>query len=101
MPHFFLKLVAPRPGFAMDLNDNEKKLMHEHFLYWNGRQQKGEVLVFGPVFDPAGAYGMGVIEAADEAFAHAFAAADPTMIADCGFRYEIHPMRAVTRETVN
>jgi uncharacterized protein YciI len=101
MPHFFVKLVAPRPSFAIDMNDAEKKMMHEHFLYWKGRQERGEVVVFGPVQDPAGSYGMGVIEAADEASARAFTAADPAIKADCGFTCEIHPMRAVMRETVN
>jgi uncharacterized protein YciI len=97
MPHFFVKLVAPRPSFAMDMNDAEKKMMQEHFLYWKGRQEKGEVVVFGPVHDPAGSYGMGVVEAADEASARAFTASDPAMKANCGFRCEIYPMRAVTR----
>ena len=77
MPHFFLKLVAPRPTFAMDMNDAEKAMMRQHFLYWKGRQDKGEVVVFGPVMDPAGSYGMGVVEAADDTAARAFAAGDP------------------------
>ena len=101
MPHFFLKLIAPRPTFAMDMNDAEKKMMQEHFLYWKGCQDKGDVLVFGPVMDPAGPYGMGIIAADDEAGARAFAAGDPAMKANCGFACEIHPMRAMTRETTN
>jgi uncharacterized protein len=98
MPHFFLKLIAPRPTFAMDMGESEKKLMHEHFLYWKGRQDAGEVPVFGPVMDPKGPYGMGIVSAADEAAARAFAAADPAMKANIGFACEIYPMRAVTRE---
>jgi uncharacterized protein YciI len=101
MPHFFLKLVAPRPTFANDMNDREKAMMQEHFLYWKGRQQKGDVLVFGPVLDPKGPYGMGIIGAADEDAARAFAAGDPAMKANVGFTCEIYPMRAVTRETTN
>jgi hypothetical protein len=27
MPHFFLKLIAPRPTFAMDMTGEEKALM--------------------------------------------------------------------------
>ena len=101
MPHFFLKLVAPRPTFALDMNDAEKQMMQEHFLYWKGRQDQGEVVVFGPVLDPGGPFGMGVIVAGDEAGARAFAAGDPAMKADCGFACEIHPMRAVTRDILN
>ncbi|MGB7260391.1 MAG: YciI family protein [Pseudolabrys sp.] len=101
MPNFFLKLIAPRPTFAMDMDDAEKKMMHEHFLYWKGRQDAGEVIVFGPVLDPQGPYGMGVISAADETGARAFADGDPAMKSNRGFTCEIHPMRAVTRENAN
>ncbi|HEY4143031.1 MAG TPA: YciI family protein [Pseudolabrys sp.] len=101
MPHFFLKLIAPRPTFAMDLNDQEKAMMQEHFQYWKGRQDKGEVLVFGPVMDPKGPYGMGVIEAVDEAGARAFADGDPAMKSNAGFACDIFPMRAVTRAPTN
>jgi uncharacterized protein YciI len=101
VPHFFLKLIAPRPTFAMDLNDQEKAMMQEHFLYWKGRQERGEVLVFGPVLDPKGPYGMGIISADDEVSAKAFAAGDPAIKASCGFTCEIHPMRAVTRDTTH
>jgi hypothetical protein len=101
MPNFFLKLIAPRPTFAMDMDDAEKKMMHEHFLYWKGRQDAGEVIVFGPVLDPQGPYGMGVISAADETGARAFADGDLAMKSNRGFTCEIHPMRAVTRENAN
>jgi uncharacterized protein len=101
MPHFLLKLVAPRPTFANDMNDQEKAMMQEHFLYWKDRQDRGDVLVFGPVLDPEGAYGMGIVSLTDEAEARAFAAADPAMKANVGFTFEIYPMRAVTRETTN
>jgi len=101
MPHFFLKLVAPRPNFPTDMNEVEKALMQEHLVYWKEHLQKGDVVVFGPVMDPAGTYGMGVVEAADEGGARAFVAGDPTMEANCGFKCEIYPMRAVTRDTVN
>src|SRR6185312_5958972 len=99
MPHFFFKLVAPRPTFVIDMNDTEKKMMQEHAAYWKARQDKGEVLVFGPVLDPQGPFGMGLVSAADEAAARAFAAGDPALKADLGFCCDIYPMRAVTRET--
>jgi uncharacterized protein len=98
MPHFFLKLIAPRPTFATDMTGEEKALMQEHFLYWKSRQEQGEVIVFGPVLDPKGPYGMGVVSAPDEAGARAFADADPALKSNRGFTCEIHPMRAVTRD---
>jgi uncharacterized protein YciI len=99
MPHYFLKLIPPRPSFAMDLSDDEKSLMLEHAGYWRGRQQHGEVLVFGPVMDPKGPFGVGVIAAEDDAAARAFADADAVIKSGRGFVCEIHPMRAVTRDT--
>ena len=101
MPHFFLKLVAPRPTFAADMTDDEKARMHDHFRYWKSRQDAGEVVVFGPVLDPKGAYGMGVVAAPDEAAARAFADADPAVRSIRGFYCEIHPMRAVIRNNQN
>jgi uncharacterized protein len=98
MAYFFLKLIGPRPTFAMDMNESEKNLMHEHFLYWKSRQDQGDVLVFGPVMDPKGPYGMGILSVPDEGAARGFAAADPAMKANIGFACEIYPMRAVTRE---
>ena len=99
MPHFFLKLIAPRPTFAMDMDAQERAMMAEHFAYWKSRLDAGEVIVFGPVLDPNGPYGAGVIAAVDEAAARAFADADPAIRSNRGFVYEIYPMRAVTRET--
>ncbi|HEY5279309.1 MAG TPA: YciI family protein [Pseudolabrys sp.] len=101
MPHFFVKLIAPRPTFALDMNEAERALMNEHLQYWKGRLDRGEVVVFGPVMDPAGPYGMGVIEAEDERGARVFADGDPVARAGLGFRIEIHSMRAVTRAAVN
>ncbi|HEX5509375.1 MAG TPA: YciI family protein [Pseudolabrys sp.] len=101
MPNFFLKLVPPRPSFAADMNDAEKRMMQEHVGYWKAKLDRGEVVVFGPVLDPAGPFGMGVISAPDEPGARAFADNDPAMKSNRGFKCEIHPMRAVTRETVN
>jgi len=99
MPHFFLKLIAPRPTFAMDMNVEEKALMAEHAAYWKVRLDGGEVVVFGPVMDPKGPYGMGVIAVADEAAARSFIVGDPAIKSNRGFTCEVHPMRAVMRET--
>ena len=98
MPHFFCKLIAPRPTFPFDMNENEKALMGQHAAYWLGMCKEGAVLVFGPVMDPNGPYGMGVMEGADESEVRLRTDADPVMKAGIGFRVEITPMRAITRE---
>ena len=98
MPHFFCKLIAPRPSFAFDMNESEKALMGEHAAYWMSMLKEGAVLVFGPVMDPNGPFGMGIVEGADEAEVKRRTDADPVMKAGIGFKIEIIPMRAITRE---
>ena len=97
MPYFFFKLIAPRPTFAMDMSAEEKAMMAEHAAYWKARLDRGDVVVFGPVFDPNGPYGAGIVAAADEAAARAFADSDPAIKSNRGFVCEIYPMHAVTR----
>jgi hypothetical protein len=98
MPHFFLKLIPPRPSFAMDMNAEEKAMMGEHQQYWKGKLDGGEVVAFGPVLDPKGPYGIGIVAAADELAARAFSDADPAIKSKRGFLCEIYPMRAVIRD---
>ena len=97
MPHFFCKLAAPRRTFAFDMNDNEKALMGQHAAYWAQMLNEGAVVVFGPVMDPKGPFGMGVMDAADEAEVKRRTDADPVMRANLGFKVEVSPMRAITR----
>ena len=91
--HFFIKLIAPRPTFAQDMTEDERKLMMTHIAYWRDLTEKRISLVFGPVFDPAGNYGMAIIEVEDEAAAKKTLENDPTIIADQNFSFEIYPMR--------
>ena len=76
--------------------DAFRALMQAHAAYWMGWMAKGKIIVFGPVADPAGPWGLGVVRAADEAEMRAFEQNDPVILANCGFRYEVLPMlRAV------
>jgi uncharacterized protein len=90
--HFFLKLIPPRPTFPMDMNAEERALMMQHVAYTQEQFAAGKVLVFGPVMEPAGAFGMAVFEAADEAEVRAIIENDPTIRAGLN-TFEIHPMR--------
>ena len=98
MPHFFCKLIAPRPTFPFDMNDDEKALMGKHAVYWAEMCREDKVLVYGPVLDPKGPFGMGVFDAADEAEVGRWLDIDPVIQAKIGFRTEVTPMRAYTRE---
>ena len=92
MPHFFLRLVPPRPTFANDMTEAEREVMGRHADYLSSLVDRRIGVAFGPVFDPAGAWGLGIIEAADEGQARALADGDPVVVAGIG-RYDIMPMR--------
>jgi uncharacterized protein YciI len=92
MSHFMFKLIAPRPTFATDMNEEERKLMLQHAIFWNDLLAKGTALVYGPVLDPKGTYGLAIIEADNEADAQAICTRDPTIKASL-HTYELHPMQ--------
>jgi uncharacterized protein YndB with AHSA1/START domain len=94
---FFCRLLPPRPTFAMDMTAEERAMMAEHAAYWTRHLHAGNVVVFGPVGDPSGPWGLGVVRVADEAELRAFTAGDPAIRSERGFRYEVLPMlQAVT-----
>ena len=72
MPHVFLKLSAPRPTHAIDVDAQERAMMAEHFACWKSSRDAGEVILFEPGARSQGTCGAGVIAAADEAAARAF-----------------------------
>jgi uncharacterized protein YciI len=90
--HFFLKLVPCRPTFAQDMTDSERAIMQQHAGYLTARMNEGKVIVFGPVMDPGGAYGMAIVATESEEEAREITASDP---ASTIHHYEICPMRAV------
>jgi hypothetical protein len=92
MNAFFCKLIAPRPSFAQDMSPAEAQLMKDHGAYWREAMARGNVVSFGLVADPAGAYGIGIVEFEDAAAARSFTDGDPTILSQRGFRFEIQPM---------
>jgi hypothetical protein len=89
---FLLRLIAPRPTFAQDMTPEERSIMQAHGAYWASKLAAGHAIAFGPVLDPKGAWGLGLIKARDEAEVAAFQAGDPAMTSGRGFRYEVMPM---------
>jgi uncharacterized protein YciI len=81
MGTFVFRLEAPRPTFALDMTDDEQEVMGRHAAYWQPFIDSGQMVVFGPVVDGTGSWGLGVIEAEDEAEdqLRAFAAGDPVV----------------------
>jgi uncharacterized protein len=93
--YFFLKLIAPRATFQNDMTDDERTIMHKHVEYWKPYIDDGTVIVFGPVFDPKGVYGMAVIGVEDNDQLDKLVKHDP---ANGLNTYEIFPMRAVIKD---
>ena len=87
--YFLCRLLAPCPTFAMDMNEDERAVMQSHALYWRAAMAEGNIVVFGPVGDPQGPWGMGVVRAADEAAVRAWTSKDPAILSGRGFRAEI------------
>jgi uncharacterized protein YciI len=79
MSTFVFRLIAPRPTFALDMTDEERDIMGRHAAYWQPFVDSGQMVVFGPVLDSTGSWGLGVIEAEDEDELRAFAAGDPVV----------------------
>jgi uncharacterized protein YciI len=92
MSYFFCRLNPPRLTFATDMSGEERQLMQQHSAYWRVLLGKGKVVVFGPVADPAGPWGVVVVEAADTAEVQKFLADDPVILANQSFSYDAFPM---------
>ena len=89
---FLFKLIPPRPDFPFTMSDDEHATMLAHIAYWGDLTARGVTIAYGPVNDPAGGYGIGIILTDDLAAAEAVRDADPAMRSPHGFRTEIMPM---------
>jgi uncharacterized protein YciI len=79
MATFVFRLKAPRPNFALDMTDEEREIMGRHAAYWQKFIDSGQMVIFGPVLDGTGSWGLGVLEAEDEEELREFAAGDPAV----------------------
>lgn len=95
--HYFLfRLLPPRPTFMQDMTPEELALMQAHGQYWRGHLATGKMLIFGPVVDANGGFGVGILRLSGPAEAGELTSNDPVILSNQGFRVEILPMpRAV------
>jgi uncharacterized protein YciI len=77
------------------MTDEEKRLMQEHVAYWTSLADQGVALLFGPVLDPAGPYGIGVVEVEKEEDVRVLTANDPVSKSGRHFRHEVYAMPQV------
>jgi uncharacterized protein YciI len=89
MPYFFARLRPERADFPADMTPEEGAVMQRHGAFLGEQLASGALVVAGPVLDPAGVFGLAVLEAESSEAAHALLASDP---ANAIGRYEIHPM---------
>jgi len=87
--YFFLKANNPRPTFHLDMTAAERETMTRHVAYWTELAKVGVSVVFGPVADPNGFYGIGVYKVADEDEMRRLLERDP---ANGLLTYELTPM---------
>jgi uncharacterized protein YciI len=95
MRYFLYRLNSPRPSFPADMTPAEAAVMQAHAAYWRGLMAQGRVVAFGPVADPRGTYGIGIIRLGDGADPRALAQEDPAVKAGAGLTFELHPMPQV------
>jgi uncharacterized protein len=78
---FLFRLVPPRADFAQTMTPAEQDAMQRHQAYWQDLLAEGRVVVYGPVADPEGIWGMGVLRAADRAQVLEIGNSDPSVLA--------------------
>ena len=77
MRGYVFRMLPPRPTFAFDMSEDERATMTEHVAYWSRLTEQGRVLAFGPVADPSGPYGIGIVLATDDEEMAALRDGDP------------------------
>jgi uncharacterized protein YciI len=96
---FVFRLIPPRPSFPLDMSADERATMLDHAGYWSRLAQEGTVLAFGPVDDPSGPYGIGIVLAASQSAAERIRDQDPAVLSPHGFTTELAPMMRLVTPT--
>jgi uncharacterized protein len=81
MSLFLFRLIPPRADFAQTMTPDEEQAMAAHQDYWQRLLRDGRVVVYGPVADPEGVWGMGVLRADERAEVLEIGERDPSVIA--------------------
>ncbi len=92
--YFALKLLPKRLDFMQTMTADERGIMMQHIAYWHPYVENGTMLVMGPVLDPKGAYGLGIICVQSEDEMLELIKHDPGATINT---YEYYPMMAKTK----
>ena len=91
MRRFVYKLIPPRPTFDADMNQTEAATMSKHFAYWQDQLATGTVVIYGPVQEDGGTWGLAIVEADQEAEVRTIGDADPAVSSGMA-TYQVWPM---------
>jgi len=91
---FLFRLIAPRPSFSQDMSESEREVMGRHVAHWRGLLEDGTAVAFGPVLDPAGSWGLGLLDVSLQEQASELAGSDPAVLSGL-CTYELLPMQLV------
>ncbi len=94
---YAVHLLPSRSDFALTMTDEESAIMIQHIAYWTKILKQGKVYAFGPVMDPKGPYGLGIVAVDNEQELKEFIAHDPAGKIN---KYEYFPMKAVVPEII-
>ena len=94
---FLFRLIPPRADFAQTMTAEEQSAMAGHMDYWQQLLRDGKVVVYGPVADPEGVWGLGVLRAADRAEVLAIGERDPSVTAGINTFEVFEIMGGITR----
>ena len=78
---YLFRLIPPRADFAQTMTPAEQEAMAGHQDYWQQLLHDGKVVVYGPIADPEGVWGMGVQPAASRAEVLETGNNDPSFLA--------------------
>ena len=90
MSYFLCRLIASRPSFPADMTPAERETMQKHAAYWRELLAQEKAIAFGPVADPKGVWGLGIVNVRDEQELGELLARDPALA--IGMRWEKLPM---------
>ncbi len=75
--YFVLRLIPSRHDFVQTMTEEERLIMTNHVACRRKFMNRGKAIVFGPVTDPDGVYGPGVVSVDDEPEVKDFIDNDP------------------------
>jgi hypothetical protein len=94
---FLYRLLPPRPSFPQDMSQEEAEAMNRHVGYWQDLLNREVALAFGPVLDPRGTWGLGLLDLDDEEAARAVGEDDPAVLSGT-CTYEVVPVQLLRPE---